>query len=490
MPMTATQSSSAADPHRPRFHYTAPTHWINDPNGLCFHGGRYHVYFQHNPNASHWGDMHWGHASSADLVTWRDEPIALAPMPGGFDGGGCFSGSFAVVSGQPTLYYTGYTAERQVQCVATSTDLQAWVQQPERTLIDPPPGVEGHDFRDPYVFQHDGGWCMVVGASLHHERGQCLLYRSDDGVQWRYCGPLFTAPDLSTGVMWECPNFFPLGDRWVLTISRWPLLGAHAWVGRFEGDRFTPEWDGVMDPDGGAFAHLTFTAPDGRALQWAWMCEQREQALVDADGWSGALTVPRELTLDAQGRLNQRPVAEIARLREAPVDITATGAATGVRHTFSGAFLDIEATFAQPGRDKLGLTVRAAPDGSEATRIVYWRDARRLSIERSRSSLDPSARRQDVHAALYLADDEPLQLRVLVDASVLEVYANGRLCLSTRIYPTRADSVQAHVFSDAAVDVAVQAWAMGAAVPAQRPPLALAAALNASAESRGADAAA
>lgn len=456
------------DPYRPRFHLTAPTNWINDPNGVCFHDGRYHVYYQYNPNAAQWGDIHWGHASSADLVHWRDEPIALAPSPG-HDAGGCFSGSLAVVNGQPTLYYTGYTQERQVQCAATSSDLVTWTKHPERTLVEPPTGVDPHDFRDPYVFQHQGWWYMALGASLNHERGQCLLYRSADGVAWDYRGPLFTSPDLQLGVMWECPNFFPISDdKWVLTVSIWLNLGAHAFVGRFEDERFIPEWDGPLDVDGGAFAHLAMRAPDGRKLQWSWINEQRDQQLIDADGWAGALSVARELGVDGRLRLTQRPAAEIERLRTAPLALEGSGAVTGVLHRFAGRHLDIEACFKLIDRQKVGITLLAAPDDSEFTRIVFWPEARRLSIERARSSLETGVKRQDLHGHLELDQGEDLHLRVLLDASVLEVYANDRLCLTTRIYPRQDSSLLGHVFVEGRSKVLLEAWEMGNMFPDRR----------------------
>lgn len=458
-----------SDPHRPRYHFTAPTNWINDPNGACFHGGRYHLYYQYNPNAAKWGDIHWGHATSTDLAHWQDEPVALAPSPGG-DAGGCFSGSFAVVDGRPTLYYTGFTGERQVQCAATSEDLQHWTKHPERTIAEPPPGVDPQDFRDPYVFRHDGRWYMVVGASLNHDRGQALLYRSDDGVTWEHRGALYTAPDRRLGMMWECPNFFPLGDKWVLIVSQWLGLGVFALIGRFENERFVPESEQVIDVDAGVFAPLTMRAPEGRTLQWGWMNEQREQALIDADGWAGAMTVPRELSLDARGRLQLRPVPEIAALRQAPLTLTASAGPVAVQH-FSGRHLDIEATFTLLDHGKLGLTLLTAPDGSETTRIVFWPEARRLSIVRSHSSLDARVRRQDVHGHLELDPGEPLRLRMLLDASVLEVYANDRLCLATRLYPTQAASVLGSVFVEGKSTAVVQAWEMGAMLPAERAPL-------------------
>jgi len=452
--------------HRPRYHYTAPRGWLNDPNGVGFHAGRYHLFYQFNPAAPRWGDIQWGHASSADLLTWRDEPVALVPSPG-HDAGGCFSGSLALVDGVPTIYYTGYTPERQVQCVATgSDDLRHWTKQPQRTIVDPPEGVGATDFRDPYVFRHDGQWRMAVGASLRSERGQVLLYRSDDGVQWHHLGPAYTAPDLAHGVLWECPNLFPLGDRWVLTVSVWPNLGVLAYVGRFDGTNFVPESESVHDVDGGAFAHLAMRAPDGRTLQWSWLNEQRAQPAIDAEGWAGALSVPRELALDARHRLLQRPAAEVAALRRGPVPITATGERRGITHRFQGTCLDLEARFTMRDRLKCGLVLAASPGGEESTRVLFWPDARRLVVERGASSQDPGTRRQDLWALLVLDEGEPLDLRVLLDHSVLEVYANQRLCLSTRLYPTRADSLEGWAFADGDADVAVQAWTMGGVIDA------------------------
>jgi len=454
-----------ADRHRPRYHFTAPLGWLNDPNGVIHDGARWHLYYQHNPAAPRWGDIHWGHATSTDLVHWQDEPIALAPTPGSPDQDGCFSGCTAVVDGVPTLYYTGYTPERQVQCAATSTDWQHWHKHPERTLTTPPTGVGATDFRDPCVFRHGGTWYMVVGGSIRSERGLALLYRSDDGIAWRYLHPLHTAADLTQGVLWECPNFFPLGGKWVLTVSVWPNLAARWFVGRFEDERFVPETEGLLDVDGGAFAHLCAPAPDGRMLQWAWLCEQRAQERIDPHGWAGALTVPRELLIDAKGRLGQRPVAELAALRGEPVPVAETGALRGERLRFAGCCLDIEATFTLRDRLKVGLMLLATPDGSgaerEATRVFFWPDARRLVIERAGSSTDPAMRRQDLWAHLEVPDGTPLHLRVLLDHSVLEVYANDQVCLSTRVYPASAASVTASAWVDGDADVALRAWTMG-----------------------------
>lgn len=463
------------DAYRPRFHFTAAANWINDPNGVCWHDGRYHLYYQYNPNAAKWGDIHWGHATSEDLVHWQDEPLALAPTPGGPDGEGCFSGSFALIDGVPTLFYTGFTQAAQVQCSATSTDMQVWRKRPEAVIAQRPEGVASDDFRDPYVFRHDGWWYMALGASLRKERGQCLLYRSRDGAHWDYRGPLFVSPDPTLGVMWECPNFFPLGDKWVLSVSIWLGVGAHYFIGRFENERFIAETDGVLDVDGSAFAHLATRGPDERTLQWAWIQERRDQDLADADGWSGAMTVPRQLGLDVDGALTIRPVAEIAALRgQCVAQITARGE-RGVAGRFTGCHLDIAARFVFRDMGRFGLTVLSSPDGSETTRIVFVPGTRRLSIERSRSSINAKTCRQDQTAFVPMEPGDALELRVLLDASVLEVYANDRVCITSRVYPALHSSIHGSAFAEGDADVDLRVWEMGSIydqarrVPASRP---------------------
>lgn len=464
-PAAETAETNWSDVYRPRFHFTAAKNWINDPNGVCYHDGKYHLYYQYNPNAAKWGGIHWGHATSTDLAYWQDEPLALTPTPGGPDGEGCFSGCFALIDGVPTLYYTGYTQAAQTQCMATSDDLQQWTKVPEAIIATPPEGVARQDFRDPYVFRHGEFWYMALGASLRGERGQCLLYRSADGRHWHYRHPLFVAPDRSLGVMWECPNFFPLGDKWVLSFSQWLGLGVNYFVGRFEDERFIAETPGVLDVDGSAFAHLTMRAPDERTLQWAWIVERREQDLIDADGWSGAMSVPRELDLDKDGGLTLRPVDAIERLRRRQVAQVETRARQGTVHRFAGRFLDIDARFTlhdtgQAGV-KVGLTVLSSPDGSETTRIVYHPAAQRLTVERSRSSINHKTCRQDQHAQLYLAPGEALSLRVLLDASVLEVYANNRVCITSRVYPALHSSIEATAFVEGLADLDLLVWEMG-----------------------------
>lgn len=447
------------DPHRPIYHFTPPAGWLNDPNGLIWHGGRWHLYYQHNPHQPRWGSIHWGHASSADLLTWRDEPLALAPTPGGADQHGCFSGSCALVGGVPTLYYTGWSDGAQAQCMATSSDLVTWHKRPAGPVIPhPPAGVRRDDFRDPYVVRHGAWWYLVVGASLDHGRGAVWLYRSNDGEHWTDRGVLYAATRSDQGRMWECPNFFALDGRWVLTVSVCPNLGALWFVGDFQGERFVPEQEGVLDGDGGAFAHLSALSPDGRRLQWAWLNEGRHQDLIDPGGWAGALSVPQELRLDG-AELRLRPAAEVALQRgEALIDREVV--LGGPPLTFQGAHLDLCLQLEPGAEHPLQVTLLQSPDAAEQTVVTYDPEARQLKIDRSRSSLDARTVRDTQRAHLALAPGEGLALRLLLDGSVLEVYAAGRVCLSSRVYPTQAGSLLGSVSAAHPMRARVQVWPM------------------------------
>ena len=215
------------DHHRPTYHYLPPSNWMNDPNGLIQWRGQYHLFYQYNPNGAFHGTIHWGHAVSDDLVHWRDLPIALAPTPGGPDKDGVYSGCALDHDGVPTLMYTG--VRPQVQCIArpadpNDPDLVAWKKHPGNPVIpDSPEGMEVEGFRDPFVWQEDDGWYCIVGSGIVGTGGNILLYRSQDLVHWEYLHELCRGELAKTGRMWECPNFFPLGDKHVLLISPIPL---------------------------------------------------------------------------------------------------------------------------------------------------------------------------------------------------------------------------------------------------------------------------
>jgi len=439
----------AADPHRPRYHFLPPAHWMNDPNGPIFWNGRYHMFYQHNPNGAFWGTMHWGHAVSEDLVHWRHLPIALAPTPGGPDKDGCFTGCAVINHGVPTLVYTGVSPE--VQCLATSNEeMIKWRKEARNPVIAAPPaGLEVTGFRDPCVWWEGDRWYLLLGAGFRGVGGTALLYTSEDLVRWKYHHPLFvgkmdpqaTGDDaVATGEMWECPDFFPLGGKHVLIVSTQGTT--RYFVGTQAEHKFHPESEGRID-FGAYYAPKSMVDARGQRILWGWIQERRSEAAQRAAGWSGALSLPRVLTLGAGG-LEISPAPELRMLRGPHRSFSrqrVTPDGSVLLPDLSGDSFEIAAEFAPGEAQEFGLRVRAAPDGSEQTLILYDRKEERLKADYERSSLSTEVDRRVQSGQFELGEGETLKLRVFLDGSVIEVFANGRACLTARVYPTRPDSL-------------------------------------------------
>ena len=155
------------DHHRPQYHFLAPANWMNDPNGVIHYKGQYHLFYQHNPDAPVWGNIHWGHAVSDDLVHWHDLPIALAPTPDGADTNGCWSGCALIDKGVPTIIYTGIDADnQQLPCLATSDDrLITWTKYAGNPIIPTTPDdLKVLGFRDHSVWKEEDGWYQIIGS--------------------------------------------------------------------------------------------------------------------------------------------------------------------------------------------------------------------------------------------------------------------------------------------------------------------------------------
>jgi beta-fructofuranosidase len=433
----------ARDPHRPRYHFLPPAHWMNDPNGLIYWKGEYHLFYQHNPNGAFWGSMHWGHAVSRDLVHWEHLPIALAPTPGGPDKDGCFSGCAVDHDGVPTLVYTGVSPE--VQCVATSADdLRTWEKHPSNPVIAAPPeGLDVTGFRDPWVWREGALWQMLVGSGIRGAGGAVLLYTSPDLRDWSYRHPVCEGAAEETGEVWECPSFFPLGDRHVLIVSPVPLRKSLYFIGAYEDGHFTPEFQGVLDSGGHFYAPQTFLDERGDRLMIGWLWEGRSDVAQRSSGWAGVQSLPRRLTLRPDGQLGMEPIPALQRLRGphrhwedlaiVPDSLTRLDAGSDS--------LEISAEIDAGGAREVALHVRRSPNGEEETRVLFDRASGRLLIDRERASRDPETSRELHGEPFTLPPGEPLAVRVFLDRSVIEVYANGRACLTTRIYPSRADSL-------------------------------------------------
>lgn len=303
------------DPPRPSYHFLPPDNWMNDPNGLIYWNGRYHLFYQYNPVEPVWGKIHWGHAMSEDLVHWQDMPIALTPTPDSPDENGCWSGCAVDHDGVATILYTGVTGENhenQTVCIATSTDddLATWEKYPQNPVIAAPPDeFAGCGFRDPYVWKgRDGEWFMVIGAGKKGGGETVLLYRSEDLYNWRYWLPLVVST-AQNDFIYECPNFFRLGDddKFVLIVSVMELSHVEYFVGLWWGNNFIIEHHGRLGTPP-LYAPLTFKDALGRRLMFGWLQETRSETEMRTAGWSGSMSLPMELTLPDEKHLALTPV--------------------------------------------------------------------------------------------------------------------------------------------------------------------------------------
>ena len=427
--------------HRPQYHFLPLANWMNDPNGLIQWQGIYHLFYQHHPHGPGWADMHWGHATSRDLVHWTHQPIALAPTPGGPDKDGVFSGCAIDHDGVPTLVYTGVRPE--VQCLATSdNELIVWQKSPRNPVIaGPPEGLDVTGFRDPYVWREDDGWYMVLGSGIRGQGGMVMLYRSSNLYEWEYLGPLCQGSLEETGHNWECPNFLPLGDRHLLIFSPEPFRQAHYYLGRYAGHRFTPEAHGLLDYGGLYYAPQAFFNEGDRCICFGWLLEGRTEEAYRAAGWAGVQSLPRELSLAPDGSLRQRPIIQLESLRRDNVHMERRRVEGEIwLDEVRGTCLEICAEFDTQDAHTVGLTVRASPDGAERTTIVYDAQRHELVVDSRAASLLPETEGRRAVAPLELGD-EPLALRLFLDESVIEVFANERVCMTARVYPNREDSV-------------------------------------------------
>ncbi|ELY66221.1 glycoside hydrolase family 32 protein [Natronococcus jeotgali] len=475
--LSAARERLADDHHRPRYHVSPPENWLNDPNGLLEWNGTYHVFYQYNPAGPHHGTIHWGHAVSDDLVTWEDRPIALTPSPDGPDRDGCWSGCAVDVDGTAKIVYTGGHGDVQLPCLATATDddLVDWEKHPENPVIrsvpvDPPLRSTEHwraEFRDHNVWREDGIWHHLIGSGIEDGGGTALLYTSegDEMVDWTYRGPILTGEPDRDGAMWECPELLDLGEKQLLHVSNYEEV--RYYLGEYADRSFDVERDGLLD-------HGAFYAPqslrddgDDRWLTWGWIKPDRSPAAQWDAGWAGTLSLPRRIDLDDEGRLRQRPAAELTALREDRAYADSPTLADERRElAFAGRSFELRAEIRLEDAAECGLAVRRSPDGEEETLLRYTRESD-LVVDRAASTTDHRASSDPISMPVTPVD-ESLSLRLFVDGSVLEVFANERHCLSTRIFPTRSDSdgVSLYAADGRAVFEDLECWTMGSAWPA------------------------
>lgn len=383
------------DPRFPSLHRVHPRGWINDPNGIVRVGERWHVFFQYNPRSARHEHICWGHMSSKDLVTWREEPLGPQPRLGQADQDGCWSGIGVIdraqdQAGVPTLVYSGVDGvENQLSRVIVSRmDAGATELVEPGVVVAGIPELDGLiGVRDPFVFEHDGRRWAVQGAGIQEEGGYVpalLLYSCDDLDNWEYVGPLLrgdhpVAAQHAPADLWECPQLVQIGEQWVVLLSLWrhpdTVERSTIEVNYLAGD-LTPNADGAprFEPTGGGRVDLgpDFYAPQAvldesrpRVLMWGWSWEglDRSQVQTDAQGWAGVLTFPRELRL-CDGALLAAVPTELNELRSATLEIAPGDG--------QGAVLDLPVPARVEVRSRDRLRVEIVSAGGTTTAVVAF----------------------------------------------------------------------------------------------------------------------
>ena len=313
--------------YRPRMHFTPAKNWMNDPNGLVWHKGEYHLFFQHNPFGTQWGHMSWGHAVSKDLLHWEELPLAITEDTDG----AIFSGSAVSVGDEIVAIYTRHTETNQSQCIARSSDNgRTFTKFENNPVLD----ENKKDFRDPKVFKYQDHWIMCAVQPWEH---QVSFYKSFDLIRWQHLSNF--GPAAAVGGVWECPDLFSLTvdgkEYWVLLVSLNPGglygSGTQYFIGDFDGTTFTsmystdkPRW---LDYGRDNYAGVTFNnEPNGKRILIGWMANWEFTKEHPETSWTNAMTIPRELGLAKYADeivLTQQPMCEST--YEIKVPMPATG---------------------------------------------------------------------------------------------------------------------------------------------------------------------
>jgi len=480
--------------HRPHFHFTPPSKWMNDPNGMVYYEGEYHLFYQHYPDSTVWGPMHWGHAVSTDLVTWEHLPIALYPDSLGL----IFSGSAVIdwkntsglgENGQPPMVaiYTYHLMEGektgkhdfQTQGIAYSNDKgRTWTKYEGNPVI---PNTENiHDFRDPKVSWHEATqqWTMILAAN-----DKVKIYNSKNLKDWTHTS------DFGLGIgsqarPWECPDLFelPLEDgssKWVMIVSIGNRLediqapnggsGTQYFVGDFDGKTFTLDSKFAEDvKDGNAlwidygtdnYAGVTWSdipKEDGRRLFMGWMSNWLYAQIVPTESWRSAMTIARTLHLKSTDdglRLFSKPVKEMESLRGKSYNIPANTLAETLGLTeklgFSPTTSELQLEFTMSPNSKADFGVELSNSKGEKVRIGFDAASNQFYSDRRESGKTDFSEHfaAKKHLAPRIAAGNVVKMQVFVDVASAELFADDGATVMTDIFFPNENFMQLKVFS-------------------------------------------
>lgn len=453
---------------KPDFHVTPPVGWINDPNGFSLFQGEYHLFYQYHPYSVHWGPMHWGHCKTKDFITWEQLPCALAPDTE-YDGQGCFSGSAVEADGKHILMYTSVREEeaeggrivRQTQSIATGDGIRY-----EKAACNPvitadmlPEGSSFVDFRDPKIWKEGNTFYAVVGSLDSDGSGQIALFRAESIDDWKFVKILDRSQN-RYGKMWECPDFFPLDGRQVLITSP-QFMGAEGlefhngnnsvyFIGDYDpvNKEFRREKAFQIDYGTDFYAPQTLEAADGRRIMIGWLQNWDNYMTPEDFGWSGMMTLPRELSL-RDGRLIQVPVRELSdyygrKVESGPVTAEGgsflpgrdakeeSGSRTGITVSgIRGRQFDMTVEIKEGDYER--FEVALAADDTFQTSLFYEPETGVLTFDRRYSGQQHDT--LCCRSAYVKKQNGRLKLRIVMDKYSVEVFVNdGEQAMTGLVY--------------------------------------------------------
>lgn len=436
---------------RPKFHFSTPKGWCNDPNGFSQFGGNIHLFFQHHPYSTQWGPMHWGHAVSKDLLHWQMLPIALSPTSPA-DSQGCFSGTAITKAGRHLLVYTGVQSKGQVnlqnQCIAVGDGLnyQKYSGNPVLTAASLPFEFQPSDFRDPKIWEKDGHYFMLCVIKQLNNCGAMVLFQSEDCFSWTYKGIIDSSKD-GLSRMWECPDFFNLEGKDFLIFSPQEVKASDA-LGFHDGNN-SVYVTGTLDYEKCIFKRevrlennytaalidygIDFYAPqttklaDGRTILIAWMQAWESYITPENYTWSGMMTLPRELSFK-NNRLYQTPVREFEKLKTSSKQIIIEQGKTVTILKNQNRQFEVDFSLSSQTKGKIRLTL-----GSETEQVFLEIDCsqRTICFDRT-SSQTPGA--IPARTVKITTGEKDLEFRVIVDTCSMEVFINQGLMTFTNAF--------------------------------------------------------
>ncbi len=457
--------------YRPSFHFSPDSNWINDPNGLVYFKGKYHLFFQYNPFGNIWGYMSWGHAVSTDLVQWTQLPVAIPEFTKNdsittmiFSGSAVIDSfnttGFAKQKGQMPMVaiYTSNVTTPTVQLAQNQSiaysldDGNTWEEYDKNPVLD----IGSKEFRDPKVFWYarKKKWIIVVSKATMHA---VQFYESADLKTWKYLSEFGNLGD--TNKAWECPDIFELHvegskeKKWVLSVSsshpQKDYLGMQYFVGDFDGETFKADsfrYPLYIDYGKDYYAGVTYNnipAKDGRTIMIGWAnCWNYARDIPTGDVWRGLYSLPRQLTLKKTGKkysLIQMPVKEFDGLRKPVFSLGNKKIDSIFTIPFNGDSYEIDLQIDPKNAEEAGIKILKS--ANEETELVYNSRLKEILLDRTKSgNVEFNKQFPSIENVSALLHNGIIKLRVIVDKCLIEVFINdGEETITDLVFPNKND---------------------------------------------------